>query len=146
MWRLFNNCFFNKNMNTPFVCRCGESLFLKKIGATKDHLYIIITEPMGVPPETVIVNITTKQADSDTTVILSVGDHPYLKHDSVISYADATKAPAEKLEDAVNCGFFDSSNKFEESIVKKIQEGLLKSKRTPKDIKKYCRELWGITE
>jgi hypothetical protein len=37
----------------------------------------------------VCVSVTTKRPYSDTTGGLSAGDHPFIKHESVIHYADA---------------------------------------------------------
>lgn len=127
-----------------FVCRCGESLFLRKIDRQEEHLYIIITEPYGNPRKSVIVNITEKRGTSDITTILKPSDHRFIIKDSVIRYSDAVLAPCDKLEQAVNDGFFESHDPFPENLLKRIQDGLIASILTPKDIKMYCKKLWKI--
>ncbi len=130
----------------PFICKCGESLFLRKIDSQIEHLHGIITEPQGDPPKSVIVNVSTKRCESDTTVILKPGEHPFIKHDSVINYKDALLSLAAKLEEAVNEGHFEASETFDTTILKRIQDGLLQSKQTPKNIKTYCNKIWNPTE
>jgi hypothetical protein len=126
-----------------FVCKPGESLFLRKINSPIEHLWIILTDPQGNPQKSVIVNVTSKRPESETTVVLKKGDHPFITHDSVINFKDATLALSDKLEEAVNAGHFCDGGSFDQALLKTIQEGLQKSKQTPKDIKSHCNAVWN---
>jgi hypothetical protein len=128
-----------------FICCCGASLFLAKIHQSQEHLWVVVTEPAGNPALCVIVNITSREWNSDPTVVLTVGDHPYVIHDSVVNYSDATLSPKQKLEEAVNNGYFSSHDPFEPTVLQRIQSGLLHSELTPKPILRYCERLWGIS-
>lgn len=60
----------------------------------------MITEP-DAEGKAVCVNITTRQATSETTVTLNVGDHPFISQESVVYYSDADKLSLRTVEEAM---------------------------------------------
>jgi len=95
----------------------------------------------------ICVNITTPQSFSDHTAEIKVGEHPFVKHKSVVNYADAKKLDMEKVESLVNQTVKDfiaqPSKPCSSQLLDKIRQGAIQSKRTPKGIKKECEEKWG---
>jgi ABC-type transporter lipoprotein component MlaA len=118
------------------ICNCGFSF---RVGG---HLWVIVAEFPGPPVTVVAVSLTTKRVNSDTTVELHNGDHSFVKHDSVIYYADAREFGKEDLINRINQKFFEIDDEFDPKILKTIQTGLLKSPHTPKDIKSRCKNIF----
>jgi hypothetical protein len=125
------------------VLSCGDTFLIPKRSDQIEHLWIVITEPDG-DGKAICVNVTTKQEYSDTTLILRRGDHPFIRHDSVAHYPDAKILDLNKVEAALATGGLsfvcEAHAPCEESVVRKIQEGLLKSPHPSKGLKAYYRE------
>ena len=67
-------------------------------GIATPHLWIVVTEPDPV------VSVTTLRNSKDQTVILRVGDHPFILHESTIFYGDAMIVDAQRLENQIAAG------------------------------------------
>ncbi len=63
---------------------CGDTFLMPApgVGATP-HLWIIISQPDPRTYHCAIVSVTTLRNSKDQTVILRVGDHPFIRHDNV---------------------------------------------------------------
>jgi|ERR1035437_535294 hypothetical protein len=68
-----------------------------------EHLWIIATEPNS-EGLFAITSFTTLKGAKDRTVILQRAEHPFLKWDTCISYAQAEIISIEKLEEHLRCG------------------------------------------
>ena len=79
---------------------CGDTFLIPKRGKDIEHLWIVITEP-DADGNAVCVSVTAKRSYSDTTVVLSAGEHPFIKHESAIHYADARILDLEKVQAAL---------------------------------------------
>ena len=66
-----------------FDCSSGSSFFLR------GHLWIVVIELPRSPKEVVIVNLTSRKPNSDTTVVLQSDTHRFVKHETVVNYFDA---------------------------------------------------------
>jgi hypothetical protein len=64
-------------------CTPGFAFFLR------GHLWIVVAEISGSPEKIIVVSLTTHKPGSDTTVMFKLGDHDFIEHDTVVSYADA---------------------------------------------------------
>jgi hypothetical protein len=128
---------------------CGDTFLIPKRGTDTEHLWIVITEP-DADANAVCVSVTTKRSYSDTTVVLSVGDHPFVKHESVIHYADARILDLRTVEAALDANtrsFVCVSHKpCSDSLLARVQDGLLKSPYPTKGIKAVFRAARGIRD
>lgn len=126
----------------------GFGVELPKPGRrSKPHLWIAVTDPAGDPPETVIVNITTRgPSPTDTTVVIEPGDHAYISRPSVVYYKDAQLADAEAFYLSSRQRAHRAFPNCPEDTLRRIQDGLLASPHTPNKVKRYCRDLWGVDE
>lgn len=111
----------------------GRTLFLQPQG----HLWIVLTEPSGEPPEVLLTNFTTYRPHSDPTLVLNPGAHPFIERPTSLSYADAKLARVETLEQLVQAGAGRFHGDCGESLLASIREGLLRSSRTPRWLKAY---------
>lgn len=95
-----------------------------------------------------MVTITTRRTHSDTTVILKPSDHPYIKHDSVVMYADAQILDTKIIEREIHDrnpnvkAHYCCSN----VLMKKIKKGLLDSPNTPNKVLTYCKNSWNLSD
>ncbi len=123
-----------------FNCLLGEGLFLEKPRDDIRHLWIVITPPIGIPPEVVIENLTTKRPKTaDVTVVLQPGDHLYISHPSLIYYADARQVKVELLLQISEMKTV-LETPFSTEVLSRIQEGIFASPFTKPAIKKFCAE------
>ena len=94
------------------------------------------------------MNITTRQVTSETTVTLNVGDHPFIKHESVVNYANAAHMNLRDVEAVMRGqhGFLsivcEQRDSCSAELLRRIQEGLLASSLVKRRIKEYCRAAW----
>lgn len=116
----------------PPYCSSGFSFRLR------GHLWVVIVELPGQPEKVVAVSLTSKRPDSDTTVVLQSGDHRFIKHDTVVYYADARLFSKSDLISRIELRLFEPDEAFSEEKVKIIQRGLFASPFTPRDIKNLC--------
>lgn len=82
----------------PPSIHAGATLLMDTFGGL--HLHIILNDPViiqnyGNQPQVILVNVTSikvgKQADN--TVLLDVGDHPFIKQPSYIAFSFADIKP-----------------------------------------------------
>src|SRR5260370_18578464 len=116
-----------------------DTLLLPRPGQDIPYLWVILTEPDSHTRRAVMVNLTTKRPHSDVTLILRPGDHPFVRHETVVSYADARMVDAGQLEAAISSGLCRKHQAVDAATLKRIQEGLIKSPFTPNRIKTYVR-------
>jgi hypothetical protein len=123
----------------------GDTFLLPKSAKQTEHRWIILTNP-ATDGTAICVNVTSWRTGCDETVVLQPGDHDFIKKKSVVHYEDARPMHLERIEELLATG----TDKFvckqmlccTYALMDKLREGLLKSKRTPKGIKAYCRSLW----
>jgi hypothetical protein len=127
--------------------QCGDTFLLPKSAKATEHLWIIVTEVDEASGTAVCVNVTTKRDGSELTVVLDVGDHEYIKHKSVIHFADAREIQIELVEKLLagrSAGFVSERHApCSEALLTRIRQGLLTSRMTPREIKEKCAALWN---
>ncbi len=126
------------------MIRCGETVLLRKPNTAIEHLWIVLTEAETDSGLAVIVNITSVQSHSrpDLTVVLRKGDHPFVTHDSIILYSDSRPADLRLVEVGIKNGHFSQHAPCSIELLKRVQEGLLRSDHTPNKISAYCKAIW----
>jgi hypothetical protein len=125
-----------------YSLKIGDGIFLEKPDRYSiSHLWLVITEPFGSPPRVIIVGLTTQRDGSDTTVVLTPADHTFIKHPTIVFYADAREVEANLLERLVA---LDQSRLHadpgSDALLMRIRDGLLESSFTPRKIKNSFRE------
>jgi hypothetical protein len=125
----------------------GDTFLLPSPGCATEHLWIVVTVP-DAKRSAICVNVTS--SDPDRTTELSAGDHPFIKHPSVVRYRDARQLNLTPLENVLS-GRASSGRLVcrlqpccSEALLNRIQAGLLQSLSTPKGIKAHCATAWGI--
>ena len=117
---------------------CGRTFIFRGANGPIAHLWAVLTEPCGDPPEVVIVSFTTLRAHSDTTVILNVGDHPFIRHPTTVRYSDAKVISVASLNAALASGRATLMADLDAGLLRRIQQGLMASPYTVLRIREYC--------
>lgn len=118
---------------------CGDTFYAGDSEDDEPHLNIVITSPEE--GEVITVPVTTKRRYSETLVQLAIGDHPFIKWQSVISYSYATIRTVEEIEAAVNCGKAKLMDRVTDQLLKRVRMGLRDSEFTPNGVRRYYLDL-----
>jgi hypothetical protein len=113
----------------------GFTFLSRRPPYTTPHLYIIISSI--IDEIVVFVNITTPKWDSDNTCIINVGDHSFVKHQSIINYGDAKETRVEYLREAVSNKFITPHDPVSPDLLQRIQAGALNSPAFNPSLLKY---------
>ena len=105
----------------------------------KIHLHVVLTRP-NREGDVVVVSLTTYRPKSDPTVILNVGDHPFVRHQTAVNYRKAVATSAEILEERLAGGVYVIYPPVRSDVLRRIQEGIGKSDFTPTGIQKTWME------
>ena len=97
------------------------------------HLWIIISDP-NPNNEIVIVNVTTSDLSMDNACIIKHGDHPFIKHESVIAYYHALLMSVDKIAEWKSKHYLESWPSVKYPLLKRIQQGAIDSEYTPQKI------------
>ncbi|HET8635890.1 MAG TPA: hypothetical protein VFL96_03485 [Acidobacteriaceae bacterium] len=123
---------------------CGEAflLFDDESFSGTPHLHIVIAEP-DEAGQLVLVSITTRRAKSDTMVCLDAGDHPFITHPSVITYAYSKIITVTKLAEMVTSGDATPKERASDALVGRAQKGMLETDRAPREVQQLFRSIHG---
>lgn len=123
----------------------GDTFIAPLTSRAIEHLWIVITNA-DADNKAVAVNVTTQHSLSETTVILKDGDHPFVNHPSVINFTDAQLIDVKAVETAIEKqpkNFICKSHKpCSPELLKRIQDGMRKTKSPKKHIKQRCIAEW----
>lgn len=105
------------------------STFLIPSGPRHDpgrhHLHIVIARKSGPPRQVLLVSVCSiDSAPYDTTVVLNVGDHPFIQHPSYVNYRYVSVEEEEKILRGVNSGEFTKREDCSEDLLTTIKHGL----------------------
>jgi len=97
--------------------------------ATK-HLWFVISDPDTNHGLAIIVNMTTYRVGSEECCVLQPGDHPAVKHESVINYLKARNVPVANVEKAHKRrpDLIVFAEKADTKLIIRILRGALESK------------------
>ncbi len=93
------------------------------------HLWIIISDPKLDAENVLIVNLTSLDARKENVCVLHVGDHPWIRHDSCVNYADAVVASLTKLLAAKDAGAIVLHDPIADDVLRRVREGAMNSTR-----------------
>lgn len=101
------------------------------------HLYVVITAVRG--GRFAVVNITSQSPEKEQTCILQQGDHPFLRHESVVNYGDARFFEQHLVQHATAAGLIAPQERIDAKLLERIQKGALASLHTELGIQAAVR-------
>lgn len=123
--------------------RCGDAVYMAVLGVPSEHLWILISDPA---PDTflgVMVSVTTLRHGHDQTVILQVGDHPFITRPSAVYFGDARLFDTRRIDQDILVGNVQQLQCCSPSLLSLLQRGVLASPRTPNKILEVCRNAFA---
>lgn len=115
--------------------KAGETFHAQSPSSTRPHLYVAITDPDS-EGNIVLVNLTSQSQLKDQSCILNVGDHPFIKHETVINYADAVIAKEEAILAGARGGVIQYDPiPVTQHALERIQQGALTSSQAETQIR-----------
>ena len=74
----------------------------------------------------------------DTTCVLSVGDHPFIKHPSYIAYRIAYTPRANHIANMIDKGLYLTKEDWLAPVFNRIATGIYSSDQTPRGMANYA--------
>lgn len=113
---------------------CG---FFVPSGPKGDHLFFCVLGPLLIDGVECVLSVPVCSAEGryDETCVLQVGEHPFLRHTSYISYAHARVDRASDVQEHLNSQYFRVAERASAELSSKILAGLEASRRVPRFIK-----------
>lgn len=118
----------------------GRTMLRPDHSRSREHLWVILTEPSGKPATVAAVNFTSNGPAKDQTVRLAPGDHPFIGKDTVVFYAIAQILTTQELEEEVREGRSTFHVDCSEDLLQTVRDGLQASAFTPRNVKTYVAE------
>jgi len=118
---------------------CGDTFLTSDEDDELFHLWIVVTPPS---PEGVVITVCvcTRLRKHEPLVILRPGDHPFIQHESVIAYNFSKVRRVEDIERAIKSKMAKPREPASPNLLKRAQDGLLDSERTPNGVKWAFKE------
>jgi hypothetical protein len=97
------------------------------------HLWILISDPAIDPDQVLIVNLTSVDERKEKVCLLHPGDHPWIRHETCVNYADAVVTTVSKLLAAKDGGAIILQEPLSASVLQRIREATMDSTRISLD-------------
>src|SRR5437870_13222063 len=97
------------------------------------HLWIVISDPAVDPGQVLIVNLTTLDERKEKVCLLHVGEHPWVRHETCVNYADAVVTTVSKLLAAKDAGAIMLQEPLAPAALQRIRDAAMDSTRISLD-------------
>lgn len=124
------------------LVRAGSTLYLSEHPGANPHLWLVLTDPYGTPPEVVAVMVRTPKIFTDETVLLEVGDHPFIEHKSCVHFSSAQRFRVDAILMRAADGHCELRADMTKKLLARVRAGLLASPFTVYAVRDYCIRRW----
>jgi mRNA-degrading endonuclease toxin of MazEF toxin-antitoxin module len=118
---------------------CGDAFMIDDDDETKEHLHVVLTKP-AADGEVITVPICTRHRWSEVLVCVEPGDHPFIEHSSIVAYRHARIRKCASIQRAIECGKARSKEHVSESLLARMQAGLLDSDFVANEVRAFFRD------
>jgi len=115
--------------------KAGDAFMLPRGKEAIPHLHAVVLASDKAAGQCIVVNFTTKRKWVEQTLVLNAGDHPFIEHETCALFSDAKVVPLGALQKGEASGEVVRKARFSAAVLKKIQDGLIKSSFTPQIVK-----------
>jgi hypothetical protein len=120
---------------------CGDTFLTGDGDEDNFHLWVIVTPPSQ--GEVVTVCLVTARTKTERLVVLKPGEHPFIKHESAISYLFSKIRSVADIEALLANGFASRKEPLSPDVLCRVQAGVVDSDFTPNGVRAYYREVMG---
>lgn len=124
------------------LIRAGRSLYLSETPGARPHLWFVLTDPYGNPPEIMAVMVRTPKRFTDETTILEVGDHPFIVHRSCVHFSSAARFTVASIMKMTVAGHCELRADMSTPLLARVRSGFRSSPFTVYAHKNYCANRW----
>ena len=104
-----------------------------------EHLWVVASLPTP-DGSLVIFNLTSHRSGCDETCVVEPGEHPFVKHRSVVAYARGQSLPAQAVKYMQARKLYQPHQPVSAALLDRIQRGALASEFTPQKLQAAVRE------
>ena len=108
------------------------------------HLCVVLSHPSYNPNKVVFVRISTWRDEAielnDSSCIVNVGDHPFIRHKSYVYYREAMCRPLSILQQGIEKSVLQPHKNCTDDFLERILDGAANSKFTPNEILEILQE------
>ncbi len=122
---------------------CGDTFLTGDGDEDNYHLWIIVT-PVS-QGEVVTVCLVTAHKKTERLVVLNQGEHPFVKHESAVSYIFSKIRSIADIEALLANRFAQRKEPMSPDILRRIQTGVIESDFTPNGFAPFIAESWVKT-
>ena len=116
--------------------RAGDCFLIGGHGLVP-HLWIVLTEPAGNPARVLIASCTSRKSWSDATIVLDRGDHPFIRHETVIAYDGIRIVESRIIELQLSLDKIRRKEPMRRSVLDRVVEAVLESANTAGKFKQF---------
>ena len=102
------------------------------------HIWVLLNNP-GDDDAVVRVNLTSFHPDKDCTCILEPGDHPLIRHKTLLNYPKAQLSKASVIAQNLHANRITPLERFPLQLFQKIKQGGLETSFLSEKLKRYLR-------
>lgn len=110
--------------------------FLLRDPRIDEHLWIVISEPQQDSERVVIVSLTSHREDKDQSCVLDVGDHPWIRHKTCVSYRDTKCVAESQLDSLVQRSLLEPREAATDDLLAKLFDGAEQTDEMPNKCRK----------
>lgn len=100
------------------------------------HLHILILDGEEYTQNTIVVQINTFDSErQDQTTFLHPGEHEFITKKSFVVYKRSRIRSTRDIQRNIDDGIAIPKDRFDDKIVERIQEGIMRSPHTPLEVK-----------
>ena len=114
----------------------GDTFFFADEDDDEGHLHVIITQPTQ-DGRVITVTVTTRHKKSDALVPLEVGDHPYIKRPSVLTFAYARVKTITEIDSVIANRDAKRGDPMDEKFLRRARSALVESQDTPFEVLEF---------
>ena len=118
--------------------RAGETFLYPLNLASKEHLWVIVTEP-NAEGQFVVVNFNSLRGAKDQTVILFAREHEFVRHDTCVNYTRAQLTDKTTVQSWLDRGSAKMHRPLRPDVLKLILDSFSPSDLTKKRIVDFIR-------
>ena len=116
--------------------QAGECFLIGGHGLTP-HLWIVLTQPAGDPARVLIASCTSRKPWSDDTILLDRGDHPFIRHETVIAYTEVRIVEVRVIEFQLGVGKIARKERMRRAVLDRVVRAVLNSTNTAAKFKQF---------
>lgn len=116
-----------------FTAACGATVLYPsgpRDDLTRRHLFVLLTDPFGPAKQVLMVPVCSAASQCDNTCLISVGDHPFVRHESYVDYARCRLESANDLAKFVDSGYLVEKEPADGALVDRMGAGFSRSRFT----------------